>query len=93
MLCQVPRTSPFANGSSRLTDEQYEQAGEKRAQEEDGILLGPTDKGTMNPFAQELLDEMASWEPSFVEQDGWLLFLCGIPLNYRAVKRSDTVSR
>lgn len=28
-----------------------------------------------NPFAQELLAEMATWEPGFIERDGWLLFL------------------
>lgn len=51
------------------------QAGEKRAQEENGELLGVKDKGVPNPFAQELLTEMATWEPGFIERDGWLLFL------------------
>ncbi|ORY50685.1 hypothetical protein BCR35DRAFT_327247 [Leucosporidium creatinivorum] len=50
-------------------------AGEKRAQEENGELLGVKDKGVPNPFAQELLSEMATWEPGFIERDGWLLFL------------------
>lgn len=38
-----------------------------------------------NPFAQELLAEMATWEPGLIERDGWLLFLYVIvplrPLN------------
>ncbi|SCV73471.1 BQ2448_7397 [Microbotryum intermedium] len=50
-------------------------AGEKRAQEESGDLLGVKDRGTANPFAQELLAEMAEWEPRTVEHDPWLLYL------------------
>lgn len=51
------------------------QAGEKRAQEESGELLGVKDKGVPNPYTQELLAEMASWEPHFVERNGYLLYL------------------
>lgn len=51
------------------------QAGEKRAQEESGELLGVKDKGLPNAYTQELLAEMASWEAGFVERDGYLLYL------------------
>ncbi|KAI5478692.1 hypothetical protein MNV49_004719 [Pseudohyphozyma bogoriensis] len=50
-------------------------AGEKRAQEENGELLGPKDKNVRNPYAQQLLNEMATYEEGVVENDGWLLFL------------------
>ncbi|KDE09842.1 hypothetical protein MVLG_00240 [Microbotryum lychnidis-dioicae p1A1 Lamole] len=50
-------------------------AGEKRAQEESGDLLGVKDRGIANPFAQELLAEMAEWEPGTVDHDPWLLYL------------------
>ncbi|KPV73847.1 uncharacterized protein RHOBADRAFT_54441 [Rhodotorula graminis WP1] len=50
-------------------------AGEKRLQEEAGELLGVKDRPQPNPFTQELLEDMASWEPGFLESDGWLLYL------------------
>lgn len=55
------------------------QAGEKRLQEEAGELLGPKDRPQPNPYTQELLDEMASWEAHFLENDGWLLYLYALP--------------
>ncbi|GAA5821685.1 hypothetical protein JCM11251_000969 [Rhodosporidiobolus azoricus] len=59
------------------------QAGEKRLTDSLGELLGPSDKtsarGSGNPYTQELLDEMASWEEGedkgFVEADGGLMYL------------------
>ncbi|GAA6010860.1 hypothetical protein JCM10207_003963 [Rhodosporidiobolus poonsookiae] len=50
-------------------------AGEKRLQEEAGELLGPKDRPQPNPFTQDLLDDMASWEAGFVDGDGYLLYL------------------
>ncbi|BGP26936.1 cell division control protein 23 [Rhodotorula toruloides] len=50
-------------------------AGEKRTQEEAGELLGVKDRPRPNPFTQELLDEMATWEEGFVNSDGHLLYL------------------
>ncbi|GAA5971241.1 hypothetical protein JCM8115_005814 [Rhodotorula mucilaginosa] len=50
-------------------------AGEKRVQEEAGELLGVKDRPRPNPYTQELLDELASYEPGFIDQDGWLLYL------------------
>ncbi|GAA6017803.1 hypothetical protein JCM11491_004625 [Sporobolomyces phaffii] len=51
-------------------------AGEKRAIEESGEPLGQKDlKPPRNPYARDLLDEMSSWEPGFVESDGYLLYL------------------
>lgn len=50
-------------------------AGDKRAQEESGELLGLKDKNIPNPYVQELLEEMESWESGTVERDGYLLFL------------------
>ncbi|GAA5945899.1 hypothetical protein JCM1841_004708, partial [Sporobolomyces salmonicolor] len=50
-------------------------AGEKRAQEDAGEPLGQNDRAKQNPYAQELLAEMAEWEPGFVSNDGWLLYL------------------
>ena len=60
---------------------QTTKAGEKRAQEESGELLGVKDKGVPNAYTQELLAEMASWEPGFVERDGYLLYLSVTPLH------------
>ncbi|GAA5985287.1 hypothetical protein JCM10908_002605 [Rhodotorula pacifica] len=50
-------------------------AGEKRIQEEAGELLGVKDRPKPNPYTQELLDELASYEPGFIDSDGWLLYL------------------
>ncbi|GAA5910236.1 hypothetical protein JCM6882_001782 [Rhodosporidiobolus microsporus] len=54
-------------------------AGEKRLSDSLGELLGPSDKtsarGSGNPYTQELLDEMGSWEAGFVEADGGLMYL------------------
>ncbi|GAA5878407.1 hypothetical protein JCM3774_002827 [Rhodotorula dairenensis] len=50
-------------------------AGEKRIQEEAGELLGVQDRPKPNAYTQELLDELASYEPGFVDHDGWLLYL------------------
>ncbi|KAL8280147.1 hypothetical protein RQP46_007477 [Phenoliferia psychrophenolica] len=50
-------------------------AGDKKAQEENGDLLGVKDKGVANPYSSEILADMDSWGPGFVERDGWLLFL------------------
>ncbi|GAA5879899.1 hypothetical protein JCM1840_000390 [Sporobolomyces johnsonii] len=50
-------------------------AGEKRAQEDAGEPLGQKDRVKQNPYTQELLAEMADWEPGFVSSDGWLLYL------------------
>lgn len=33
------------------------------------------DKGAVNPFAQELLDEMDTWGEEVVDTDGFLLYL------------------
>ncbi|PRQ75797.1 hypothetical protein AAT19DRAFT_12819 [Rhodotorula toruloides] len=56
-------------------------AGEKRIQDEAGELLGVKDRPRPNPFTQELLDEMASWEEGFVNCDGYLLYLCATLVN------------
>lgn len=45
-------------------------------QEEAGELLGVKDRPKQNSFTQELLDELASYEPGFVDSDGYLLYLC-----------------
>ncbi|GAA5887104.1 hypothetical protein JCM5296_001595 [Sporobolomyces johnsonii] len=50
-------------------------AGEKRAQEDAGEPLGQKDRVKQNPYTQDLLAEMADWEPGFVSSDGWLLYL------------------
>ncbi|GAA5929722.1 anaphase promoting complex subunit CDC23 [Sporobolomyces koalae] len=56
-------------------------AGEKRAVEDAGEPLGQKDiEPLQNPHAQELLAEMAGWEPGFVEGDGFLLYLKAILL-------------
>lgn len=65
----LPSPGQETNKSSR-------QAGEKRMQEEAGELLGVKDRPKQNPFTQELLDELASYEPGFVDSDGYLLYLC-----------------
>ncbi|KWU43913.1 TPR-like protein [Rhodotorula sp. JG-1b] len=61
-------------------------AGEKRVQEEAGELLGVKDRPRPNPYTQELLDELASYEPGFIDQDGWLLYLCSSDLRLAALE-------
>ncbi|KAK4694200.1 anaphase-promoting complex subunit 8, partial [Phenoliferia sp. Uapishka_3] len=50
-------------------------AGDKKAQEENGDLLGVKDKGVLNPYSTSILTEMDGWEPGFIQSDGYLLFL------------------
>lgn len=55
-------------------------AGEKRKQEQAGELLGPRDVSvgatSANPFAQEILEDIAVWDAEgCVAQDGFLLYL------------------
>ncbi|KAK4048976.1 Anaphase-promoting complex subunit 8 [Microbotryomycetes sp. JL221] len=54
-------------------------AGEKRAQEEDGQLLGTKDKHRPNSFAVELLHEMESWPEPQWYSDGWWMYLQVVP--------------
>lgn len=61
-----------------FTDALY-QAGEKSALESSGDLLSSKDKGVPNPFAQEILNEMSTWEEGCIDNDGYLLFLCVTP--------------
>ncbi|GJN93627.1 hypothetical protein Rhopal_006684-T1 [Rhodotorula paludigena] len=50
-------------------------AGEKRLQEEAGELLGVKDRPQINPYTQELIDEIASFGEADVVNDAWLLYM------------------
>ncbi|KAK4046940.1 Anaphase-promoting complex subunit 8 [Microbotryomycetes sp. JL201] len=50
-------------------------AGEKRSQEDDGQLLGATDKNNPNPYALEVLEDMYTWQEWDWYEDGWWLYL------------------
>lgn len=51
------------------------QAGEKRAHEDNGELLGSKDGTVTNPYVPELLEDMATWDQAMISKDGFLLYL------------------